>query len=133
MKQPNFIRPIHIKRSAYFLIATGILHTVVGFIVGFEILSTMVQEGLFNTTQLKFDREAIYWFLFSGFAIILGGLLVLELNRIPKSFSWSLLLLSLVGIFIMPVTGLWLVIPQAIYMIWHQNKATTTLPTYQTT
>ncbi len=126
-------QPIHIKRSAYFLIATGILHTVVGLIVGFEVLSSMVQEGLFNTTQLKFDREAIYWFLFSGFAIILGGLLIHELNHIPKSFSWSLLLLSLLGVFIMPVTGLWLVIPQAIYMIWQQNKATNTLPKYQTT
>jgi len=116
MKQP------HIRRSAYLLIATGIIHNLVGLGIGFSVLNDLLREGLFNTINVEHDRNAIFWFLFSGFAMMLWGALILEIKQIPKTFSWSLLVLSILGAFIMPASGFWLVIPQAIYMIWHQRS-----------
>ena len=116
MKQNIFIR-----RSAYLLIATGILHNLIGIGIGFNILSEITREGLFNTINAQIDRNAVFWFLFSGFAMMLWGALFLELKRVPKSFTWSLLLMSILGVFIMPVSGIWLIIPQAIYILWYQR------------
>ena len=110
-----------IRRSAYLLIATGIIHNLVGLGVGFQVLAEMLQEGLFNTVHLQFDREAIFWFLFSGFAMMLWGVLLLSMERIPALFSWSLLGLSVLGAFIMPASGFWLVIPQAIYLLYQSR------------
>lgn len=111
-----------IKRSAYLLIATGILHNLIGVGFGFQVLTDMLREGLFNTTQMRFDREAIFWFLFSGFAMMLWGALLTKLERIPVIFSSNLLALSLLGVFIMPASGFWLVIPQALYMLWQERS-----------
>ena len=112
----------HLKNSAYFLVATGILHNIIGLGIGFSVLSEILQEGLFNTINAQYDRNAMFWFLFSGFAMMLWGSLFFQLKRVPESFSWSLLVLSLLGVFIMPVSGIWLIIPQAIYMLWYQRK-----------
>ena len=111
-----------VKRSAYLLIATGILHNLIGFILGYQVLANIAREGFFNTTFMQFDREAIFWFLFTGFAVILWGVLMLQLEQIPHSFSWSLLALSIIGIIIMPISGFWLVLPQALYMLWQQRS-----------
>ena len=112
-----------IRRSAYLLIATGILHNLIGVGFGFQVLAEMFREGLFNTTQMQFDREAIFWFLFSGFAMMLWGVLMINMQRIPPVFSWSLLSLSIVGLFIMPFSGFWLVIPQAVYMLYQSRQS----------
>ena len=110
------------KTSAYLLIATGILHNLIGFVLGFEVLAGMVRDGLFNSTLVQFDRQAIFWFLFSGFAMMLWGVLIANLERVPNTFSWSLLILSVLGVIIMPASGFWLVIPQALYMLWQNQK-----------
>jgi len=115
-----------IKRVAYLLIATGVLHNLIGFGLGFQVLAEMMQEGLFNSTEGAFDRQALFWFLFSGFAMMLWGTLIMQLESIPKVFSWSLLALSVLGVFIIPISGFWLVILQAIYMLWLERSGVRT-------
>lgn len=105
------------KLSAYLLIATGALHNAIGFIIGASVLGDIASEGFFNTVVMQPDRNATFWFLFSGFALMLMGLLVLELRRVPKTFAWSLLVLSLIGVILMPASGFWLVLAQAVYML----------------
>mgnify|MGYP000400550248 CR=1 FL=1 len=105
------------KLSAYLLIATGVLHNAIGFIISAPVLGDIASEGFFNTVVMQHDRNAAFWFLFSGFALILMGLLLLELRRIPRTFAWALLTLNIIGVVIMPVSGLWLVLPQAVYML----------------
>lgn len=111
--------------SAKLLIATGIIHNALGFVLGAEPLRAMLLDGLWYSTvvagQTDFMREAIVWFLFSGFAMMMWGILLWQLERIPPLFAWSLLILCLIGVIIMPISGFWLVIPQAVYMLW-QNK-----------
>ena len=105
------------KLSAYLLIATGVLHNAIGFTIGAPVLGEIVREGFFNTIGMQPDRNAAFWFLLSGFALMLMGLLLLELRHIPKAFAWSLLTLSLMGVVLMPLSGFWLVLPQTFYML----------------
>ncbi len=105
------------KRSGQWLIATGILHNAVGVGMGFDILKKIAWSGFFNAVDPHFDRMAIFWFLFSGFAIMMWGQLLLSMTTIPRGFAWSLLALSLVGVVMMPASGFWLVLPQALWML----------------
>lgn len=70
------------------ILVIGMLHTLVGVV------------------------EAAFWFLFTGFALlIIGGLVVwIERNNMytPAFLSWSFLSIAAVGAFMMPVSGFWL-------------------------
>ncbi len=109
----------HNKISGRFLIATGILHNIIGVWMGFAILKQIALGGFVNAIDPHFDRMAIFWFLFSGFAMMMWGQLLFAMTSIPRGFAWSLLVLCIVGAVMMPVSGFWLVIPQALYMLRH--------------
>jgi hypothetical protein len=110
--------PTSTKLSAYLLIATGVLHNTIGLIFGASVLADIFRSGLFSTVHPPYyEREAIFWFLFAGFAMMLWGALLLNTTYIPKVFSVSLLALCVLGAIMMPVSGFWLVIPQAVYMM----------------
>lgn len=111
------------KRSAYLLIATGILHNTIGLVFGVSVLADIFRAGLFNTVHPPYyEREAIFWFLFAGFAMMLWGALLLSMSHVPKVFSVGLLVLCVLGAIMMPVSGFWLVIPQAVYMLVQPTK-----------
>ncbi len=59
--------------SGIFLIITGALHSVVGLLIGWEILLDIWSEGVINTIHTQYDRNTIFWFLFSGVFLILLG------------------------------------------------------------
>ena len=62
-----------IGKSVLFI---GIIHSVFGFIVFRGIIAEFGRELLLNTVGGQPDREAAFWFLFSGFALlIIGGLI----------------------------------------------------------
>lgn len=108
----------HAKISAYLLLVMGTLHTFIGLIDGYPLFLEMVREGLLNTVAVSPEREAIFWFLVSGIALILTGLLALGYEHpLPASFGWGLLILSLVGTLMLGPSGFLLVIPQAIYIL----------------
>ena len=108
----------HARISAYFLLVTGSLHTLIGFVDGYPQLAAMARDGLFNTVTTSPEREAIFWFLVTGVALILTGLLALGFERpLPASFGWGLLALSVVGTVLLGPSGFLLVIPQALYIL----------------
>ena len=68
------------------------------------------------------DRNAIFWFLFVGFLLmILGKFMQDYLNEsskpLPTSLGYYLLTLTIIGCIIMPVSGIWSMFPQAIIII----------------
>jgi Family of unknown function (DUF6463) len=108
----------HARISGYLLLVTGILHTLIGLVDGYPQLLAMAQDGFINTATASPEREAIFWFLVCGLALVLVGLLALGYDRpLPASFGWGLLLLSLAGAFMLGPSGFFLVIPQAIYIL----------------
>jgi Family of unknown function (DUF6463) len=108
----------HAHISGYLLLLTGFLHTLIGLVDGSPQLVAMAQDGFINTATASPEREAIFWFLVSGLALFLTGLLALGYDRpLPASFGWGLLLLGLAGAFMLGPSGFYLVIPQALYIL----------------
>ncbi|WP_438463227.1 DUF6463 family protein [Marinomonas sp. PE14-40] len=113
------------KYSGYYLIATGILHSVIGLILGWETLLAMHQDNWLASTmigdQILFDREAISWFLLSGVFWILFGLMLqkaLDEGFIPPvSLAWGFILIGIIVAIIMPVSGAYFFIIQGIVLL----------------
>ena len=127
------------KYSGYYLIATGILHSVIGLILGWETLLAMHQDNWLASTmigdQILFDREAISWFLLSGFFWILFGLMLqkaLDDGFIPPvSLAWGFVLIGILVAIIMPISGAYLFIVQGIILLLGRKKANSIKPLQQ--
>ncbi len=110
------------------ILVIGMLHTLVGAAAFHEVLLSILREGLFNTIPLNQqpEREAVFWFLFAGFALlIIGGLVVwIERNRMdtPVFLSWGFLFITAVGAFMMPVSGFWLLLMPTIGLFRRRRK-----------
>ena len=62
------------KYSGIFLVATGLLHSIVGIAMSKNELWGIVKDGLFNTAKEgDFERGIAFWFLVCGIVIIIFG------------------------------------------------------------
>jgi len=119
------------KKSGHLLIATGIIHNVVGLLAGWPILKGIAAAGFVNAIGAgpeDMDRNAIFWFLFSGFLLMMLGRMMQDSIRqqqqpVPASLGYQLLVSALIGCLLMPASGFWLVLPQAIIIIQANKKA----------
>jgi len=113
--------------------ATGVLHLLMGILVLYSRpLADIARDGFFGAVEPQtlastFDREAAVWFVMFGLlTLILGGLVHWAQARtgfLPAFLGWSVLLLSLVGLILMPLSGFWVVLPQAVMMILVSRRA----------
>ena len=118
------------KYSGYYLVVTGVLHTLIGLMMGWSILVAMHQDGwLFSTlvnNQLAFDREAISWFLLCGFFWILFGLMLQKAMNDgfspPRSLAIGFILIGIVVAIIMPISGAYLFILQGLILLGHKPQ-----------
>ncbi len=125
-----------IKYSGYYLLATGVIHNLIGLVLGWPSLVDMHQDGwLFSTEdngQVAFDRAAISWFLISGtFWVLFGLMLQKALNEgftPPSSLGWGFISIGTIVAIIMPISGAYLFIIQGIILVnsSSQNKPLTT-------
>lgn len=108
------------------LVATGVLHLLVGLVSYAGPLGAIVRDGLFNAVVPNpaapaFDRDAAFWFMFFGVMLLLLGGLVhwaqARTGTLPAFLGWSLLGIGAVGVILMPASGFWLVFPQAVVVI----------------
>lgn len=109
------------------LMSTGVLHLLVGLAVSYpRPLADIARDGFFGAVEPEgmastFDREAAIWFvMFGALVLILGGLVHWTQARtgtLPAFLGWSLLAISVVALVLMPVSGFWIVLPQAVLMI----------------
>ena len=112
------------KYSGIFLVATGILHSVVCIVMGKDNLWGIIKDGLFNSIQENdFLRGMSFWSLLFGVSIIILGHLLhfyikKEQQPAPNFLGYWLLILGIIGCIIMPVSGFWLIIPQALIIIF---------------
>ena len=121
-------RPIELWRySGILLIATGVIHTVVGIALGGEYLWEILNDGLFDALGDDAHRNFAFWFLAMGIIlIILGHVLHHYISReqkpVPRFIGYYFLGLSVVGCIIVPVSGFWLFIPQALIIIFAKRN-----------
>ncbi|MGF1567107.1 MAG: DUF6463 family protein [Nodosilinea sp.] len=116
------------KISGLVLVAIALLHSLVGLtlpgLVGFEdIWQEIADAGVLDAAKPEALRIwGYYWFLVSGFLLMLcGGLchwIEHHLDRsLPAFAGWGLLAIALFGIGLDLDTGFWLVLPVAINML----------------
>ena len=108
------------------LMATGVLDILYVLVFHSGQLATIARDGFFNAVDpdvafSTFDRETAFWhFAFGAMALILGGLIHWTQARtgtLPAFLGWSLLALCVLALVLMPVSGFWVVLPQAVMMI----------------
>jgi hypothetical protein len=103
------------------IVGVGLIHSLFGLVSGSRVLSEMAQDGLVASVNGQPLREAIFWFLFFGFLVILFGLLVDWVEskglNLPFSMSLGLLVMTLFGVALMPASGWWLMLVPSIGML----------------
>lgn len=109
------------------LFAVGVIHLSFGLAFMHEILTLLWSEGLWNTVNGQPPREAVFWFLCTGAVLLIVGVLVNQFERegfgIPRFVTWTFAGLVVVGIVVMPISGIWLLIPPAVGMLLRSRKA----------
>lgn len=107
------------------MIVTATIHTIVGFVFASGPLMKIVNAGLFNSVDPYFDRMSAFWYMLFGVLLFFIGIFenwgIRETGTLPASIGWGLLILGIVGVILMPISGFWLVLPQA-YMILRVAK-----------
>ena len=122
-----------LKLSGYLLIITSILHFIGGFVFFPEPLTEIAQAGWWNAFSpdpfnLNYEREAAFWFMMISPLLFILGMLCCWIQEqkliMPAFVGWILLAVTIVGIVIMPVSGIWLLFPPSaiILFVARQNK-----------
>ncbi len=112
------------RLSGPLLLATGVLDLLYVLVFHSRQLAAIAGDGFFGAVELdpsRLDREVAFWHLtFGAMVVILGGLVHWTQSRtgiLPAFLGWSLLALGLFGAILVPVSGFWLILPQAVMML----------------
>jgi hypothetical protein len=99
-------------------------HFLLGLVLFRESLAAMAREGLVNTIGAfgDFDREAAFWFLVFSAMLLLWGQLVAHASqradaRLLALVGWSMLVVGAPGALVMPISGFWIVIALAPFVL----------------
>ena len=124
-----------LKLSGYLLIITSILHFIGGFVFFPAPLVEIAQAGWWNAVSpdpfnLNYEREAAFWFMMISPLLFILGMLCCWMQeqqiKIPAFVGWILLALTIIGVVILPVSGIWLLLPPSaiILFVSMRNKDT---------
>jgi len=95
-------------------------HTAVGIVLFGSVYRELLANGLYNSISSEKAGLAVWIALFGVVLFIVGMLLsALESNSasIPKSAGIALLLLTVLGVVLMPVSGFWLMFPATLVIL----------------
>ena len=110
------------RQSGVFLYWTGWIHTILGFVIFWNPFMDIVENGVYNAVGRNYDRATFFWFIFFGLlAIACGHLMNWLLKKkdleLPRSIGLYLLVISVIGAIVLPISGFWLVLPQALIIL----------------
>jgi hypothetical protein len=115
-----------LRISGYWLIAISIIHGLGDILYYFEPWSDIVHNGIFNAVDPYFDRGTAFWMLMLSPLIFALGQLCCwaqEHNvRLPVFIGWNLLITSVFGAFLIPISGFWLIIPPSLFILIESQK-----------
>jgi hypothetical protein len=115
------------KYSGIFLWATGILHTVVAVVLGMKPMQAILNDGLFNAVGSDVEHSFVFWFLIAGLVLIAFGhtlhhYIKREQKPAPLFAGYYLLALAVICCIVVPVSGGWLFLPQALIIIFAKRE-----------
>lgn len=104
------------------LMAASVMHTAVAVVIFNEVLVSIIKRGVFNTVGTDPITGVAVWSVLFGAMLFACGLTVSELEKslnglLPRSIGWSLLILALLGVTLMPASGFWLAFPPTISIL----------------
>ena len=110
------------------IIAVAALHTLFAVIMFSTEYASLYDNGIVNSLSTDRSAAAVWFFLF-GQALFIAGLLIKNFDNhdkqlIPLSIPVNLLLLTLVGVVIMPDSGFWLMFPPVFSLLTKHRKQT---------
>jgi uncharacterized membrane protein len=110
--------------SGPLLMATGVLDLLYVLVFHSRQLAAIAQDGFFDVVELnppQFDRETAFWHMIFGVTLLmLGGLTYwaqAQTGTLPAFLGWSVLVLGVTGVILMPLSGFWLLFPQAVLIL----------------
>lgn len=111
------------KYSGTFLTLTGIIHTIYAVLTGKAVYAEILKDGLVDSIGNSYERGFALWFLVCGFLLILWGqtlqhYIKKEQKPAPMFLGYSILLISIIGCLMEPVSGFWLFFPQAFIILF---------------
>ena len=115
------------KWSGVFLVATGLLHTAFALFAGKNLYVDIIQDGIVGAIGSDYSRHFAFWFLICGiFLVVFGQVLHFYIKKVqqpaPAFFGYALLALAIAGCLVVPASGFWLFIPQALIIICANRK-----------
>lgn len=95
-----------------YIAGVGIVHSVLGLVAFRTTFTNLIGDGLVNTVNGQPEREFAFWFVVTGFVLVLLGAVIDRYERgghsLPGFLGWALGTLALAGVLIMPISGWWL-------------------------
>ena len=114
--------------AGLWLLAVGVLHSVLGMVFFTDALAGMVADGLWNSVNTVKGRPVAFWFEFVGLTMMLLGAFVYWAERtighLPRFLGGGLLALALIAIVAMPLSGGWLFLPPAMAILLRKRHET---------
>ncbi len=108
------------------IIGVGVIHTIFGLVFMRDTLIVLWLEGIVNTVNGQPAREATFWFLYTGILFLLLGVMVNRFEKlnlmIPMAVVLGLWFLTLIGLVVMPLSGIWLLVPPTVGMFYHNRR-----------
>ena len=104
------------------ILAIAAIHTLFGLLVFHGTILALIDEGVIAAIGSDPMRGAVIWFLLAGFFMATTGLAVdqLEAQGLHDRLGlmgWSLLAIALLGVALMPASGLWLLLIPAFFCL----------------
>lgn len=96
-------------------------HTVAGSIFFGAPYRELAADGLYNAVKSAKTGMAV-WFALFGLLLFVLGMLISTMEKhalpIPQSIAFALLLLTILGVVLMPASGFWLMFP-AVFALFY--------------
>ncbi len=112
--------------KSYWIFIVAILHTAYAINVFRVEYVSLYENDFINSITTAQVGAAVWFFLFGQLLFIVGQLMRSYEKDVTKQYPiWiglNLLLLTLVGVILMPASGFWLVFPPAIAMMLPKAK-----------
>jgi hypothetical protein len=130
------------------VIACGVIHTIVGLVLGWRDVVAFARDGMFNSVyhvrwadltggldgfvdgfaHLGGSGPRTFWFLWTGLAWVLVGAVCHWIehslqHRLPRFIGVALLVYSVVGFVLVPVSGFVFVVATSLVLLRHASAS----------